>query len=169
MVTKVKTDMNATENFFEVITASHIVAVTLRICGMTSLEDTPHNPPFDVNIDELSPHQKWLLLSTFIQGILSTTWSQPWRLKTCKGKLKREKGIQTTCESMLVWYCLQLFLAEFKDAVREGDGIRVDRVWKYLLLFFRSSGKTKYVLEACNFRNSLCHLAFRSSCCGQDL
>ena len=41
-----------------------------------------------------------------------------------------------------------LFMAEFKDAVREGDGIRVDRVWKYLLLFFRSSGKTKYAPEA---------------------
>ena len=38
--------MNATEDFFEVITAGHIVAVTL------------------------SPHQKWSLLSTFICGIL---------------------------------------------------------------------------------------------------
>ena len=70
---------------------------------------------------------------------------------------------------MYVVLSTALFMAEFKDVEREGDGIRIDRVWKYLLLFFRSSGKTKYVLEACNFRNSLCHLAFRSSCCGQDL
>ena len=41
-----------------------------------------------------------------------------------------------------------LFMAEFRDAVKEGDGSRMDRVWKYLLIFFRSSGKTKYALEA---------------------
>ena len=40
VVMKVKTDMNATEDFFEVITAGHIVAVTLHTCGMTNLEDT---------------------------------------------------------------------------------------------------------------------------------
>ena len=108
VVTKVKTDMNATEDFFEVITASHIVAVTLHTCGMTNLEDTPHTPPFDVNIDELSPHQKWLLLSTFIQGILEHHVKPTMGSKACKGKLKREKGIQTMCGSMLVWYCLQL-------------------------------------------------------------
>jgi len=63
---KVKTDMNATEDFFEVVTAGHIVAVTLHACSMTDLEDTPHVAPFDVDTDELSPNQKWILLSSFI-------------------------------------------------------------------------------------------------------
>ena len=150
VVTKVKTDMNATEDFFEVITAGHIVAVTLHTCGMTNLEDTPRIPPFDVNIDELSPHQKWLLLSTFIRGILEHHVKPTMEIEGLQGKArKRRKG-----ESDHVWEyaCVvlstALFMAEFKDAVKEGDGIRVDRVWKYLLLFFRSSGKTKYALEA---------------------
>ena len=34
---KVKTDMNATEDFFEVVTAGHIIAVTLHACLFVSL------------------------------------------------------------------------------------------------------------------------------------
>ena len=66
VVTKVKMDMNVTEDFFEVITTGHVVAVSLHTCGMINLEDTPRIPPFDVNMDELSPHQKgysWAPLS----------------------------------------------------------------------------------------------------------
>lgn len=37
---------------------------------------------------------------------------------------------------------------EFNDGVKEGDGDRVFRVWKYLLLLFCHSGRTKYALEA---------------------
>ena len=149
VVTKVKTDMNATEDFFEVITASHIVAVTLNTCGMTNLEDNPHTLPFDVNIDELSPHQKWLLLSTFIQGILEHHVKPTMEIEGLQGKAKKRKGDSDhVWEYACVVLSTGLFMAEFKDAIREGDGIRVDRVWKYLLLYFRSSGKTKYALEA---------------------
>ena len=125
VVTKVKTDMNATEDFFEVITAGHIVAVTLHTCGMTNLEHLPRILPFDVNIDELSPHQKWLLLSTFIRGILEHHVKPTMEIEGLQGKTrKRRKG-----DSDHVW--------EYAC-----------KVWKYLLLFFRSSGKTKYALEA---------------------
>ncbi len=35
---------------------------------------------------------------------------------------------------------LALFMFEFNDAIKEGDGERVYRVWKYLVLIFRESG-----------------------------
>ena len=41
-----------------------------------------------------------------------------------------------------------LIFLEFKDAIREGDGDRVLRCWKFLFLFFRASGHTNYTLEA---------------------
>ena len=40
--------------------------------------------------------------------------------------------------------------AEFDDAIREGDGDRVIRCWKFLLLFFKASNRTNYSLEALN-------------------
>lgn len=45
---------------------------------------------------------------------------------------------------------LALFMFEFNDAIKEGDGERVYCVWKYLLLLFCESGQTKYALEALN-------------------
>ena len=41
-------------------------------------------------------------------------------------------------------------LLEFRDAIHEGDGERILRCWKFLLLYFRYSGHTKYALEALN-------------------
>ena len=41
-----------------------------------------------------------------------------------------------------------LFYLEYSDAVREGDGERVFRCWRYLLPIFKSSGRTNYSIEA---------------------
>ena len=41
-----------------------------------------------------------------------------------------------------------LLLLELWDAIREGDGIRVLRCWKFMLLYWRYAGHTKYCLEA---------------------
>ena len=37
---------------------------------------------------------------------------------------------------------------DMEDAIREGDGERMIRLWKFLLLLFKQAGKTKYSLEA---------------------
>ena len=42
---------------------------------------------------------------------------------------------------------LGLMLLEFKDAIREGDGNRVLRCWKYFLLFFRATCTTQKLLH----------------------
>lgn len=43
---------------------------------------------------------------------------------------------------------LGLLHRNFQDAVREGDGERITRMWKHLMLYFRACGKTKYALES---------------------
>ena len=43
-----------------------------------------------------------------------------------------------------------LLLLEFRDAIHEGDGPRIMRCWKFLLLYFRFAGHTKYAQEALN-------------------
>ena len=45
---------------------------------------------------------------------------------------------------------LGLFYQEFSDAIREGDGNRVLRCWKYMLPIFSASGSRNYVCEAAN-------------------
>jgi L1 cell adhesion molecule like protein len=43
---------------------------------------------------------------------------------------------------------LGLLLMEFNDSIREGDGDRIIRCWKFLLPLFKSTGRTKYSVEA---------------------
>ena len=43
---------------------------------------------------------------------------------------------------------LGLLYMEFSDAIREGDGERILRCWKYLLLIFKAARHTNYSVEA---------------------
>ena len=43
---------------------------------------------------------------------------------------------------------LGLLYLEFVDGIREGDGSRILRCWKYFLVYFKSSGRTNYSIEA---------------------
>ena len=45
---------------------------------------------------------------------------------------------------------LGLFYMEYRDAIREGDGIRVLRCWKYLLPLFKATQCHNYAIEAAN-------------------
>ena len=50
----------------------------------------------------------------------------------------------STANNFWVW------VAEFCDAIREGDGERVLRCWRYLLPVFKSSGRKNYSIEVLN-------------------
>lgn len=45
---------------------------------------------------------------------------------------------------------LGLLYLEYKDAIKEGDGLRVLRCWKYLQLIFTASQRKNYAIEAFN-------------------
>ena len=45
---------------------------------------------------------------------------------------------------------LGCFYLEFSDAIKEGDGLRVLRCWKYLLPLFKSSSRKNYSIEVLN-------------------
>ena len=43
---------------------------------------------------------------------------------------------------------LGLLLLEYKDAIKEGNGSRVLRCWKYFLILFKATGHNNYSFEA---------------------
>lgn len=43
---------------------------------------------------------------------------------------------------------LGLLLEEFLDVIREGDGLRILRCWKFLFLIFKCANRKNYALEA---------------------
>ena len=43
---------------------------------------------------------------------------------------------------------LGMLYFEFIDGIREGDGTRILRCWRYLMLVFKATNKTKYAIQA---------------------
>ena len=65
------------------------------------------------------------------------------RIKTVNAKT--HDGVHAyACEVLT----LGLILMEFNDAIREGDGERIIRCWRYFLLLYKANGRTNYSVEA---------------------
>lgn len=60
-----------------------------------------------------------------------------------------------------------LFILELRDAIHEGDGERIARCWKVMLLYFFYGKRSKYALEAVHFQAAL--NACVSPCLRQEL
>jgi len=63
---------------------------------------------------------------------------------TCNTDNNADKVLAYAREMM----SLGLLLAEFKDAVKEGDGPRVIRCWRFLLPIFRAARRNNYAIQA---------------------
>ena len=70
------------------------------------------------------------------------------------GKIHKDKVYNYSMHLL----CLGSFYLEYVDAIKEGDGQRVLRCWKYLLPIFRSSGLPNYSFEVMNM---LCQCKFK--------
>ena len=46
---------------------------------------------------------------------------------------------------------LSMLWLGYHDAIQEGDGIRVKRYWKFMLLLFKASNRKNYAIEAAKF------------------
>ena len=60
--------------------------------------------------------------------------------------------VKVSCDGVLNYSCAVLndglLIMELRDAIREGDGERIARCWKLMLLYFKSARRYKYSLEA---------------------
>ena len=169
-----KSNVNATEDFIEVTLIGHVIAAAMEVLGMKGMEDQPAEFP---NPDtRLSAERKMQELSKITRAIvdrfvnlsvLSTdqsdtsepTVGEPQRQgKKKRGSRKKKKKTThtSTCESDGVYeyareyLTLGLLYSEFKDAVKEGDGNRVVRCWRFFLLYFKASHRKNYSIEALN-------------------
>lgn len=145
VVTDPKKDMNSCEDFFELITNAHVLTAAMEKFEMKSLTDTVSPNVFPVD-RELSSEERSKILDSAVRAIISEFIDITFPEK-CKKVPKDQDRILEYAKEALT---MGLIFLEFKDAVREGDGDRVMRCWKFLMLFFRASGHTNYTLEALN-------------------
>ena len=145
-----KEDLNAHEDFLLLVIRSHIIASTLKLLGMSSVASEP-SPSM------LSP-ETWMLnaadRSSKVMDIASQVidkhvdFSMEFRPADAPDRSVNKDDTDCVhsyaCEVMN----LGLLYMEFCDAVKEGDGDRVIREWKYLLLLYRASKRQNYAIEA---------------------
>jgi len=149
VVKDVSKDMNATEDFFDTVAVGHMIAAVLQFYDMRNMDDRPKDSTL-TSAATLPKAKKWEALSASISLLLekhvTTSLSCPHHTENFNPNTSDDGVYEYACCVL----SLALFMFEFRDAVKEGDGERVYCVWKYLLLLFRESGRTKYALEALN-------------------
>ena len=147
-----KKDVNAAEDFLEVVLIGHVVAAGMEILGMETMKDQP-NDTFPLS-EPLSKSQKEQVLKSIAHDLVSkfvnldiTVLSDSTDHKTAKTKKENKDGILEYAKECLT---LCLLKEEFDDAIHEGDGQRLIRCWKFFLLIFKCTNHKNYSIEALN-------------------
>ena len=141
---KCKENVNAQEEFFVLVVVGHVVAAVLHYLKMSSITDRPSHAliPDDVWMEDDSIH------SSLLMNIASHIVKQHVDMSIQPSQQdKTPDKVNAYAREIL---SLGLLHAEFKDGIKEGDGDRVLRVWKYMLLLFKASKRTNYGMEAFN-------------------
>ena len=125
-------DFNACDDFFHTVISAHIIS------AFHELDKGDFDPSTDwMKSDE---DRKQILLKYSAQLVD----------KYVDFSYNRHK--ESTSNDMVQNYAVQLlslgcFYLEFADAIKEGDGGRILRCWRYLLPIFWNSGRTNYANE----------------------
>lgn len=154
VVKKVKTDMNACEDFFELVVTGHVVACAMHLLGMSSIDEIPSSTviqsPEDALMKDDSERKSILIeVATLIveQNVdLSTSFSDSQSSNLAKQSPATDSDSVYAYSSEVL--SLGLLFLEFKDSIRPADGDRDFIVWKYFLLLFKASKRTNYSIEA---------------------
>lgn len=150
---------DACEDFFVVVMEAHIVAATMKLLKMKSLTDVPSMefvPHGETTWTQTTEERKAIIgkvisaiVDSFIHldyGTSSSPTSETSASKDCETSNNND-GVYSYAKNLLTLGCIYL---EFRDAIKEGDGLRVLRCYRYMLPMFVSSGKKNYAIESLN-------------------
>lgn len=119
-------DVAACEEFFNLIVEAHILSAAMTTFGMKSIDEEPQNatyfPPGSCALDSIQRNKILLLACDKIV-------SRYINLDYCNAK-KQSKTSDPNHDSIHAYACevlsLGMLVMKFQDAIREGDGDRMD-------------------------------------------
>ena len=126
-------DFNSCDDFFVTTVVGHIVAAYAELSGDFDLTE------IWMNSDEDREKTLSGICNNIMEKYLKFSHNMP-RMSSDDKKL--EYAIQIIS--------MGCFYMEYSDAIREGDGERILRCWRYLLPIFWNSGRTNYANEVLN-------------------
>ena len=135
-------DFNASDDFLTVVVKSMIITAACKVLGMPSTSDNPQESvvPYSTWLEATDAERKALLISVskkIVSNSVFFCFTTP-----C---LRSQDKVMEYSKFLLGLGC---FYMEFSDGIRQGDGTRVLRCWRYMLPIFHSSRRTNYRNEA---------------------
>ena len=151
MPKKVKDNVSAAQDFYSLVTDAHIVSAAMHHFSMPSLDAEPTGIAVPMHPNTLVDFMKQTvgeLVDKFAMNFMET--QQVSNPPTTAPPNATQAQDQQDRVLNYAWQVIGfgLMAENFHDAWREGDGGRLHRCWKFLLLHFRENGRTKYALEA---------------------
>lgn len=123
-----------------------IVTGTMELLNMKSLDDIPGS--------DFIKEDCWLSSNSDRKEILSALavkfLDRYVRLSYNNNDIDDDCEEDPVTEYTVQLLRIGLFYLEYRDAIQEGDGVRVLRCWKYLLLVFFNTNRKNYLKEALN-------------------
>lgn len=135
------------EDFFVLIVEAHIVAAAMKLLEMTTLSDVPSTkyvPQGEVTWTQTDDERKAIIdkiTTAIVESFVFLDYNASYSETS-------NDGVYSYATQLLTLGC---FYLEFRDAIKEGDGLRVLRCYKYMLPMFVSSGRKNYAIETLNF------------------
>ena len=127
--------------YCQVVLEGHILASFLQHFAFTSLSDVNGFEFLDVSCAKQAKfHEKVLEFLGEHVHLGTSLQSHPHSHSSTDGVLSYAKEVLSL---LLLW-------AKFEDAVKEGDGHRVIRCWKFLLPLFKVTNHKNYSIGAVN-------------------
>lgn len=139
-------DFNACDDFFKVCVTSHIVAAAMELLNMETIDDAqPSN-------NALVPEDDWLQDSDIrrdtlyrVSHMIVSTYVD---IEATFSSASVSKEDDKLLEYSRLVLSIGLLYMEFCDGIKEGDGTRILRCWRFMLLFFKSTNRKNYAIEA---------------------
>lgn len=128
----------------QIVLKGHIVAAALHHFGMKTVDDDL--PPQVISdLKQTSTKNRQSCFNRIVQKILEKFVQLPSNPGENISIDDHPDGVFCYAQEVLTY---GLLYSEFEDAIKEGDGPRVIRCWRFFLLIFRASGRAKYAHEA---------------------
>lgn len=143
---KPKKDVNAHEDFFQQVVESHVLAAAMEFFGMDNIEDDPNAEIFPPTLWMLEKEERYAILLSVCGRIVDEfTDIRTFETSPDQGDKGKQDQILAYAKEVMSF---GLLYTELVDAVREGDGLRVLRWWRFMLLIFKATSRKNYSIEA---------------------
>uniref|UniRef100_A0A1X7U207 DUF6589 domain-containing protein n=1 Tax=Amphimedon queenslandica TaxID=400682 RepID=A0A1X7U207_AMPQE len=142
---KAADDFNACEDFFVTVVKCHIVVAAMQFFQMEAASDSPVH---DLLVADLwtKPKQERKEVLDKVTRSICLNYVDVLAHYSLDEDVEKD-GVMSYAVAVLSQGLLYM---EFSDAIREGDGSRILRCWRYFMIIFKHRQRKNYCQEALN-------------------